>query len=115
MGAQSSNISKFFVSRKASSVNTMLNNSAEYVTPHRIDGRVAPTKSGSAVRPGLRSLQFPPPDPEHSANPANNFRCTQAARYPKNRAPTPSPQNPLCPPHAPHHQYENEVHTAKPP
>src|SRR5258708_12177894 len=92
MGAQSSNISKFFVSRKASSVNTMLNKSAEYVTPHRIDGRVAPTKSGSAVRPGLRSLKFFPLDAEHSANPGNDLRCTEADGYPKNRAQTPSPR-----------------------
>src|SRR6202044_3969475 len=45
-----------FVSKKASIVNTMLNNSAEYVTPQRIGGRVATTNRGSAINPELRSL-----------------------------------------------------------
>jgi len=44
-------------------VNTMLNSSAEYVTPHRIGGRVAPTNNGSAVRPELRSLTLLPYTP----------------------------------------------------
>ena len=42
--------------RKTSIVKTPLTRSAEYVTPQRIGGRVAPTKSGSAVSPTLRSL-----------------------------------------------------------
>src|SRR5258708_39100275 len=114
MGAQSSNISKFFVSRKASSVNTMLNKSAESVTTHRIDGRVASTKSGSAVRPGLRSLKFFPLDAEHSANPGNDLRCTEADGYPKNRAQTPSPRNSVCHRHAAKHHDENDGHRRQP-
>src|SRR5258708_13390329 len=99
MGAQSSNISKFFVRRKASRVNTMLNSRAEYVTPHRIGGRVAPTKSGSAVSPGLRSLKFFSLNAEHSAHPRNDFRRTEADGYSQNPADTPPPRNTLIPSH----------------
>jgi hypothetical protein len=56
IGAQSNSVSRFFDSRKTSIVNTKLNNNAEYVTPQRIEGRVAPTKSMSAVSPGFESF-----------------------------------------------------------
>jgi hypothetical protein len=39
------------VRRNASIVNTRFKRSAEYVTPHRMGGRVAPTKRTSAVTP----------------------------------------------------------------
>jgi len=42
---------QFLVSRKSSIVKTPFTRSAEYVTPQRVGGRVAPTKSVSAVRP----------------------------------------------------------------
>src|SRR5258708_31828488 len=114
MGAQSSNIRKFFVRRKASRVNTMLDSRGEYVTPHRIEGRVAPTKSGSAVRPGLRSLKFFSLDAEHSANPRNDFRCTEAHCYPPNCADTPSPRKPLFHGHTAQHHDENYGHPPQP-
>src|ERR1700736_2701046 len=100
MGAQSSNVSKFFVRRKASRVNTMLNSSAEYVIPQRIEGRVAPTKSGSAVRPESRSLMVKALDAEHSAHPGDDLRCPKADRNSQNRAKTPPPRHSVCHCHA---------------
>jgi hypothetical protein len=51
MGAASSSVRRFLVSRKISMVTTPFMRSAEYVTPQRIGGRVAPTNSASAVSP----------------------------------------------------------------
>jgi hypothetical protein len=60
IGKHNNRIRRFFVNKNASRVNTMLKSSAEYVTPHRIGGRVAPTNRGSAVRPVLSSLTMDP-------------------------------------------------------
>jgi hypothetical protein len=48
------------VNKKASIVNIMLKSSAEYVTPHLIGGRVAPTNSGSTMSPTIDSLTMRP-------------------------------------------------------
>ena len=61
-------------------VKTMLKSSAEYVTPHRIGGRVAPTKSGSADNPGLRSRKSVPSDAKQTANPGHYLWRTEGNR-----------------------------------
>jgi hypothetical protein len=58
MGRHSNKVGKFFVNKNASIVNTILKRMAEYVTPQRMGGRVAPTNKGSAVNPALLSLTF---------------------------------------------------------
>jgi hypothetical protein len=60
IGKPSASVRRFFVRRKTSIVKTPFTRSAEYVTPQRIGGLVAPTKSTSAVKPWLRSFTMLP-------------------------------------------------------
>src|SRR5215469_14887684 len=91
IGAQSNRVNRLRVRRNASSVNTILHSRAEYVTPHLMGGRVAPTNSASAISPWLRVLMTTS-DPEKAPHPRNDLRRAERNGDSKDRAETPTPR-----------------------
>src|ERR1700746_2209481 len=106
MGAQTSSARRFLVTRKISIVNTRLKISAEYVTPQRIGGLVAPTNRGSALSPALRVPTALVSHAEHAAYPGNDLRCAEGDRDSKYCAQAPAPAQATCHSHGsqPHDQ-----------
>src|SRR5437773_2691944 len=91
IGNASARVSRFWVRRKTSSVKTPFARSAEYVTPQRIGGRVAPTKSGSAVSPEWLALTRISLDAEHAAHPGHDLRCAEGDGDAQDRGDAPAP------------------------
>src|ERR1700734_1416750 len=86
-------MSRFLVSRKNSIMHMALSITAEYVTPHSIEGRVAPINSGSAMSPALRCCMCHPAlGTEHPANPGNNLWRTKSDRNTDDKTDKPTPR-----------------------
>src|SRR5580704_9295185 len=113
MGNASSSRNKFFDNKKISIVKTRLKSKAEYVTPQRIGGRVAPTKSTSAVSPRLKSFMIHL-HPKHSADPGDDLRRPKRNCDPQDRRDTPPPGNAIRHGHSAQHHDENDCNGGEP-
>src|ERR1700733_5571565 len=86
-------MSRFLVSRNDSMMHMALSITAEYVTPHSIEGRVAPINSGSAMSPALRCCMCHSAlGAEHPADPGDNLRRSKGNRNTDDKTDKPTPR-----------------------
>src|SRR5450755_352381 len=107
-------VSRFLLNRKISMMKTILKSSAEYVTPQRMGGRVAPINSGSTDSPGLRSRIAVCSDAKQTANPGHYLGRTEGDRDSQDGANAPAPRHSVCHCHAAQDHDKNDGNGRQP-